>query len=631
MEPDDDAPGKILQRGMTGFSSSSQEARQPSTFQRLRRAMSMKPATEDGETAGRQPKRGSTIVQQPANGVFPDPDSVKEAVRDLLEQKKYNVQDFYKTEGICQRLARSPLFDYTTLSVIIVNALWIAVDTDYNDQDLLIYARPEFQIMENLFCAFFTAELIIRYGAFRRSWDAFRDMWFVFDAVILVFMIFETWIITVLVATIQGLMMLDPSLLSLVRLLRLFRMTRVVRVLKAFPELMILLKGMLAAFRSVLVTLGLLLIVTYVYSIAFTSLCKGLPSGAECESYFPNVWASMFTCIVRGALLDEVTELLADVGRDSGLIVAIFFSYVLIAAVTVMNLLIGVLCEVVTLVAAAEREELLIGFVQGQLEKIVASVDLDGNGLISHKEMKAILQDKDAVRALHSVGVDPVSLVDLADVLFPTKVAEDGDEFRGEMTFIQFMQELLELRGKNTATVKDMITLRKIMKVQQEDLLEAIGQLESSVLGSADELQQTAQRKQGSRRNLESPEREQLSPTLSQQPRVLEGQLIDEELSQKMLELRQILDATLSSVILNGRSIDKPIESRDPAAGALRATAAEESVRKPGKHEDLFLEDVPGMQELEALERVLSQRHLQAEKPRQQLLPGQPRGVSSDI
>ena len=38
----------------------------------------------------------------------------------------------------------------TRLCVIIVNALWIAVDTDYNDQDLLIYARPEFQIMETL-------------------------------------------------------------------------------------------------------------------------------------------------------------------------------------------------------------------------------------------------------------------------------------------------------------------------------------------------------------------------------------------------------------------------------------------------------------------------------------------------
>ena len=80
------------------------------------------------------PNPGSTVIQQPANGVFPDPDSVKEepfsvslvavrrvadvspnfvclslcctitchdisqqAVRDLLEQKKYNVQDFYKT------------------------------------------------------------------------------------------------------------------------------------------------------------------------------------------------------------------------------------------------------------------------------------------------------------------------------------------------------------------------------------------------------------------------------------------------------------------------------------------------------------------------------------------------------
>ena len=74
-------------------------------------------------------------MQQPANGVFPDPDSVKEelilsltinrqsscrldsrssdlipqAVRDLLEQKKYNVQDFYKTAA--RQVHRGTQFD----------------------------------------------------------------------------------------------------------------------------------------------------------------------------------------------------------------------------------------------------------------------------------------------------------------------------------------------------------------------------------------------------------------------------------------------------------------------------------------------------------------------------------------
>ncbi|CAE7342325.1 unnamed protein product [Symbiodinium natans] len=115
--------------------------------------MTMKQSSTEADAdtaADRRPKRGSTVIQQPANGVFPDPDSVKEAVRDLLEQKKYNVQDFYKTDGMFQRIARSPLFDYCTLCMIIFNALWIAIDTDNNDKDLLIHARPEFLIMESL-------------------------------------------------------------------------------------------------------------------------------------------------------------------------------------------------------------------------------------------------------------------------------------------------------------------------------------------------------------------------------------------------------------------------------------------------------------------------------------------------
>ena len=114
------------------------------------------------------------------------------------------------------------------------------------------------------------------------------------------------------------------------------------------------------------------------------------------------------------------------------------------------------------------------------------AADFSANrGLISHKEMKAILQDKDAVRALHSAGLSATAcrnrrlsiqrptvavfvvrgrcgssepgrpgrrfvsdqtsrqgITHVASIRRSTGLTEDGDEFRSEMTFIQFMQEL---------------------------------------------------------------------------------------------------------------------------------------------------------------------------------------------
>ncbi|CAJ1418476.1 unnamed protein product [Effrenium voratum] len=624
------------------------EKRNP--LQRLRRAMTSQ-TNEDG--VRRQRKGSFSGGSGPSNGVFPDPDSVKEAVRDFLEQKKYNVHDFYKTEGFCQQVARSSIFDHITLFMIIFNAVWIAVDTDNNDAALLIHALPVFQAMENVFCVYFTMELIIRYMSFRRSWDAFRDFWFVFDTVIVVFMIFETWIITILLAAFEGFMLQNSPILGLVRLLRLFRMTRVVRVLKAVPELMILLKGMLAAMRSVLVTLGLLMIVTYVYAIAFTALSKEYQFA---QTYFRDVPASMFTCIVRGALLDEVSALLDDVGRESGAVVALFLSYVLIAAVTVMNLLIGVLCEVVGLVATVEREELQISFVQAQLEKMVAAVDLDGNGMISQHEMKMILQSKEGVRALHSVGVDPVSLVDLADVLFPLREGQHEEE-RQEMSFSQFMRELLLLRGQNTATaallwviisrephsisqVKDMITLRKVLKAQQEDMLQAVHKLESSVLQAlgSNPPKEAALPRFSKGKEVLGPwlPDERTAPIRPSMPRFTAtdvGKSLEDDLSQKMQELRDLLDTLLprqdkpspsgqlecpEHKVLRSAGIGEHSEAQVQVTQVTPVLSKEISSSRLSErgHEDLAdltsaSGDLPGMEELEALEKVLSCKPVQ--------------------
>merc|ERR1719297_742394 len=86
------------------------------------------------------------------------------------------------------------------------------------------------------------------------------------------------------------------SILRLARLLRLSRMGRMARLLRALPELLILIKGMVAALRSVCFALGLLLLILYVFGIAFTQLCEG----TALEPEFDTVLISMHTLLVYG-------------------------------------------------------------------------------------------------------------------------------------------------------------------------------------------------------------------------------------------------------------------------------------------------------------------------------------------
>merc|ERR1719359_2636482 len=113
-------------------------------------------------------------------------------------------------------------------------------------------------------------------------------------------MVMETWILNIVFFLLGesgrgGLA--DASILRLVRLLRLTRMARMVRLLRAMPELMILVKGISVATRSVFFTLILLLIFIYIFGIAFTQLAKDTPLE---EEYFTSVGVSMSTLLLRG-------------------------------------------------------------------------------------------------------------------------------------------------------------------------------------------------------------------------------------------------------------------------------------------------------------------------------------------
>jgi len=390
-----------------------------------------------------------------AHAVFADAAAMKAKVKEHIMKPEYNVVQFYKTDGCPQQIARSSLFDHITLFVIGLNALWIWIDTDYNDSPTLLDAHPLFQVGENLFCLYFAFEIVIRFLAFKQKRDCLRDAWFVFDGGLVVTMVVETWLLNLVVwifgtggSTNVG----SATILRLVRLLRLTRMARLARLLRAMPELMILVKGITVAARSVLFTLLLLFVILYVFAIAFRQLCS---ESHLKNSHFKSVPESMNTLLLKGVLPDQST-LISDLGDANYFFGAVVLFFVLLSSLTIINMLVGVLCEVVSVVSSVEKEQMALNFVKNKVLSLVHESGLgkDESVRISRDEFQQLLLLPEGARVIQEVGVDVVMLVDLLDDIFNEDAA---------LSFADLMELVLQLRGTNTATVRDVVDLRKFL------------------------------------------------------------------------------------------------------------------------------------------------------------------------
>mmetsp|Transcript_67632 Transcript_67632/g.130627 ORF Transcript_67632/g.130627 Transcript_67632/m.130627 type:complete len:614 (-) Transcript_67632:195-2036(-) len=385
---------------------------------------------------------------------------VKDQVKENIRKDEYDVSSFYHRKGFCQWLARHPRFENLTLLVIGLNALWIWVDTDLNPGPMLIMSPPVFQFAEHFFCCYFSYEWTIRFLAFKRKRDCLRDFWFVFDSFLVWTMIIETWMMSAVFLVAMGSIgggMGNASILRIARLLRLTRMARMARLLRALPELLILIEGMVKALKSVCFALGLLAVILYVFGIAFTQLCED----TSLEDHFGTVLRSMHTLLVYGALMDEVSMLIIEIEAESIFILLVFYMFILVAALTVMNMLIGVICEMVLKVGASERQQATQSFVTEKLTDLInTGADENNDNLISKDEFIKMLNNKEATAILNDVNIDVIGLVDFIDIIFEPV---NGEEEK-LLTLPEFMKVILDLRGDQMAKVRDLMAMKQYIQ-----------------------------------------------------------------------------------------------------------------------------------------------------------------------
>jgi len=377
--------------------------------------------------------------------MFQDVNSMTEQTYKDIHEGEYDVTNFYHREGIVQAIARSSYFGTLTILLISLNTVWIGIEIDLNTKSNLNDAEWYFQAGEYFFCVFFLFEWSTRFFAFERKRNCCRDRWFLFDSFLVLIMLIETFVLPHVLDRAEeddsspgtstsplpsassggddgG---SDVGQLAVLRMLRLLRLTRMVRFMRTMPELVTLVRSLSIAARPVLSTLGLLFILIYMFGIVFRSQldARGYP---YVEHKFGRLASSMGTLLLTGTLLDVVTKVADPLLEVDPLLTMVFVAFILLSSFTVLNLLIGMLCEVVNVVAAAEKEKAMVNYVKSALTHVLEELDEDGSGMISKGEFDRLVKIPTAVQALEDLGVDVQNLVSLSDHIFASNDGFDG-------------------------------------------------------------------------------------------------------------------------------------------------------------------------------------------------------------
>jgi len=381
---------------------------------------------------------------------FYDAKMLEETAKEVAWRGEYDVADLYHSEGRAQRIARHPAFGAAQMGVVFLNAIWIGLETDYNDKEVLYEADLGFQVVENLFCIFFLWEWLVRLCAFRSTVHCIRDWWFMFDTILLALMVLETWVLFILSAvSSEGSSALPTNLLRLVKLARLTRSVRIARLLRSIPELTVIIRGMLVVMRTVFLICVLMTTLLYVFGILFVQVARD--SELNNDGDFSSVPAAM-VALVLGGLIPDMAPMTHDLARENLLFAMLFFMFVLLGFITIMNMLIGVLVQVVGVVANVEAETNQLAEVKKVLLDNKYNLTVDGD--ITMEQIIHLLGDPGVADGLHMLCIDTEVLLEHAKIVL-------GD--RQIITMHDFWQLAVQHRGANTAKVQDLVNMRQFI------------------------------------------------------------------------------------------------------------------------------------------------------------------------
>mmetsp|Transcript_45475 Transcript_45475/g.142560 ORF Transcript_45475/g.142560 Transcript_45475/m.142560 type:complete len:603 (+) Transcript_45475:178-1986(+) len=374
------------------------------------------------------------------------------------------------------RLVASQEFFVISMGMVLLNLVWIVIDAEWNEAPHIWEADTAFQVAEYSFCVFFTAELAIRFFALERKRRCWKDRWFLLDTLLVVAQVIESLVMPFILANRR----VDSfGYLRVARLLRLARLGRVVRMLHLFPEMTMLLRGITRALKSVFTTLLMLVVLLGVFAIIFKTQSN---DDEDLRQLFPSLPDSVWVLLLRGTFLDSPSVPFYAIYEKSVSLAMAFVVFIFLSSFTVLNMLIGILCDVVCQVSQMEKDDNAASFLRTTLLDLLECYDRNEDRHLARREFELLMVNPEMRQILQRFDVDAGGLLSQKDMLFEpverevVKEDEDGEQVMEKvmeertLTFGEFLEVVLRLRGQNSATVMDIVDLREYVRKRLDRL-----------------------------------------------------------------------------------------------------------------------------------------------------------------
>ena len=217
------------------------------------------------------------------------------------------------------KLQKNSIFQFLVIFIIILNAITLGINT-YEINSFLIRI---IELLDYAITIFFVIEILIRFIGEPKKINFFKNGWNVFDSLI------------VLISLIP---IPNNSSYLLLRLLRIFRVLRIISVV---PELRKIIEALIDSIKRVFYVSLLLFIILYVYATIGSILFS-----EDIPSRWNDIGISLIT-LFQVLTLSSWEQVMLPLQEIYWWAWVYFFSFIIICAITMLNLLIAVLVDVV--------------------------------------------------------------------------------------------------------------------------------------------------------------------------------------------------------------------------------------------------------------------------------------------
>jgi len=362
------------------------------------------------------------------------------------------------------RLVKGERFDDIVTVVILINAIYVGVVTDYSARNETEEKPLVYRAFELFFLLFFALEIGLR--MYVHGLNLYKCKlppnnlpnkmlyWNLLDTVVVALQVFEFMIL------LAGFSQKVLGKVSIVRLLRTVRLIRVVRLLKVFRfvrDLRMIVYSITRSFSIFLWSAAALFMLTFLWSIYFTELVSTAKLSYDIEDdildlhfkTLPRTFLSLMKAVSGGIDWGELADALGLIGALPG--TSMLVLYITFTTLAVMNVITGVFLDTAMEGAKEERER----YVFRNARVIFEAADNNGNGMISWQDFADALQHPRVCEFFESIDIDPDQAQNLFDLL---DVSGDGS-----ISSDEFLNGCLRLRG--SAKALDLLVLSR--EVQQ--------------------------------------------------------------------------------------------------------------------------------------------------------------------